>query len=158
MKKANDSSAKKSWPARAWTVAIYGTSGLLLFAAASKLMIVFGLAGADESVWKQTNPLFPFLTEGAVRLSASLIELGVVVYLAVSVRQFLKAALLLWLTIVFGVYRYIAGELNFYCGCSLNSGGNAGVNILPFVAFGLCAATAWFAALGARFFTGKNEL
>ena len=108
MKKASDFSAKKSWPARAWTVAIYGASGLLLFAAASKLIVVFGLAGADESIWKRTNPLFPFLVEGAVRLSASLVELSVVAYLAASVRQFPKAALLLWLTIVFGVYRYIA--------------------------------------------------
>lgn len=158
MKKANDSSAKKSWPARAWTVAIYGSSGLLLFAAASKLMVVFGLAGADENVWERTNFLFSFMTEGAVRLSASLVELVVVVYLAASVRQFPKVALLLWLTIVFGVYRYIAWELNFHCGCSLNSGGNAWGNILPFVAFGLCAATAWFAALAARFSIGKNEL
>lgn len=114
MREANDSSAKKSWLARAWTVAIYGVSGLLLFAAASKLMIVFGFAGADESVWKRTNFLFSFMTEGAVRLSVSLVELSVVAYLAVSVRQFPKAALLLWLTIVFGVYRYIAWELNFY--------------------------------------------
>ena len=158
MKKANDFSYKKSWPARAWKVAIYGASGLLLFAAASKLIVVFGFAGADKSVWERTNFLFSFMTEGAVRLSASLVELSVVVYLAVSVRQFPKAALLLWLTIVFGVYRYIAWELNFYCGCSLNSGGSAWVNILPFIAFGLCAATAWFAALAARFFTGKNEL
>ena len=157
MKKANDSSAKKFWPARAWTVAIYGASGLLLFAAASKLMVIFGFAGADESVWERTNFLFSFMTEGAVRLSASLVELSVVAYLAVSVRQFPKAALLLWLTIVFGVYRYIAWELNFHCGCSLNPGGNVWVNILPFVAFGLCAATAWFAALAAQFI-GKNEL
>lgn len=158
MKKANDSSARKSWPAWAWTVAVYGASGLLLFAAASKLMIVFGFAGADESVWKRTNFLFSFMTEGAVRLSVSLVELSVVAYLDVSVRQFPKAALLLWLTIVFGVYRYIAWELNFYCGCSLNSSRNAWVSILPFVAFELCAATAWFADLIARFFAGKNEL
>lgn len=158
MKKASDFSAKKSWTARTWTVAIGGANGLLLFAAASKLIVVFDLAGADESIWKRTNPLFPFLAEGVVRLSASLVELGVVVYLAASVRQFPKEALLLWLTIVFGVYRYTAWELNFHCGCSLNSGGNAWVNILPFVAFGLCAATAWFAALAARFSAGKNEL
>ena len=158
MKKANDSSAKKSWPAQAWTVAIYGASGLFLFAAASNMLAVFDFAGADENIWKRTNFLFSFMTEGAVRLSASLVELIVVVYLAISVRQFPKAALPLWLTIVFGVYRYIAWELNFYCGCSLNSGGNAWGNILPFIAFGLCAATAWFAALTARFSTGKNEL
>ena len=158
MKKANDFSDKKSWPTQIWKVAIYGASGLLLFTSASKLMVVFGFANADESVWKRTNFLFSFMTEGAVRLFASLVELSVVAYLAVSVRQFPKAALLLWLTIVFGVYRYIAWELNFYCGCSLNSGGTAWVNILPFIAFGLCTATAWFAALSARFSIGKNEL
>lgn len=157
MEKGNDSSSKKSWSARAGTVAIYEASGLLLFAAASKLMVIFGFAGADESIWERTNFLFSFMTEGAVRLSASLAELSVVAYLAVSVRQFPKAALLLWLTIVFGVYRYIAWELNFHCGCSLNSGGNVWVNILPFVSFGLCAATAWFAAFTAQF-AGKNEL
>lgn len=158
MKKANDSSTKKSWPAQTWKVAIYEASGLLLFAAASKLMVIFGFAGVGESVWERTNFLFSFMKEGAVLLSASLVELSVVAYLAVSVRQFPKAALLLWLTIVFGVYHYIAWELNFYCGCSLNSGGSAWVNILPFIAFGLCAATAWFAALAARFSTRKNEL
>lgn len=31
-----------------------------------------------------------------------------------------------------------------------------GVNILPFVPFGLCAATAWFAAFAAQF-TGKTN-
>ena len=64
MKRGDNSSAKKSWPARAWTVAIYGASGLLLFAAASKLMVVFGFAGADENIWKRTNFLFSFMDGG----------------------------------------------------------------------------------------------
>ncbi len=86
MKKASDSSAKKTWPARVWIVAIYGASGLLLIYRRFQTDGCFGLAIADGNIWKRTNPLFPFLTEGAVRLSASLVELIVVTYLAVSIQ------------------------------------------------------------------------
>ena len=68
MKKVNHSSAKKSWPAQAWIVAIYRASGFLLVYRRFQTNGCFSLAVADENIWKRTNPLFPFLTEGAAQL------------------------------------------------------------------------------------------